>query len=837
MNDLYNALYDLIETQKTLVLPSEMAARSLMSCYVKDRKKAIAFSSVIAFDTFKKEYFAIDEGMKASDSITRLLFSKDLVENYSDRLAYFIPDNSYEELKERMVYYIASTLAELEDEGRINKEAEKDVSFIKQKYDEFLEKTSYYEPAYVQSRECKSSKQYVLVFAEENLAMLSFYNALRDKKNIEIFHREKNELDTLYLYENEKMEIRNTLLSIKEDVKSGFTLDEIAITTAAYERLRPFLERDSYLLDLPLSFMKEKSALESPASRIFKDLKDIYDTDFDLESLEKFFLSSSYPFRYRDDARRFILNAISMGIKKRGDDNRYRAADVKEIYHDLEHYVVSINETSDPDYLINQIKSLFEKLLDDGQFSNNEDDERVSSYMMDRLISFSERVKEFRDAGLLVKKERLYPLFLKAEQNSIYVSRDRADGVRVYPLSLDVGLHFSKRYVIALNESEARLIKKNISYLSDYELADERIEIDITKNLMTLYEETSDNVIYSASNNTYNGYTLPLTDFKCKEKASMLKDAIENEHKILKDKSLDYDLYPITQKGFLAAKDKSLALKKSEEDVASKLKIAVNFPPSWNFSVSQIDGYLACPFSYYANYILNLSRNRDYKVDSYPYFEIGNILHKAIELYFKDEHDNSSLSEKVVNILDYLLSLWQKRKVIDRNMEVIDARSDFKALSDEMKVYIKATYTDGLIKVIDAVEKKMGRIRTEEQIDGSIASYPFKGFIDCVVEYDDSVSLIDFKTKNAPKDSLQFDIYSYLYKKKYGINVFDASYALIKDGRISSKKELLEDEELEALIDESISSMNAGDFHGVNTESSCKSCSLKGLCRRRFFVR
>ena len=103
-----------------------------------------------------------------------------------------------------------------------------------------------------------------------SIEMTTLLMRIKDKRNILTLDVDCSHLGSLTLYENEKQEIRNVFLQIKELVKSGVGLDEIAISTAGYERLRPYFERESYFLDIPLSFMLGKSPLSYPAGRIFR---------------------------------------------------------------------------------------------------------------------------------------------------------------------------------------------------------------------------------------------------------------------------------------------------------------------------------------------------------------------------------------------------------------------------------------------------------------------------------------------------------------------------------------------------------------------------------------
>ncbi len=836
MNDLYETLFCMIDSGKKLVLPTENAARSLLECYVREKKCSVSFSSCIAFDRFREMLFKRDSSKKPADSLVRLLFSKSFVSRNSDRIRYFIPDSGYEELKERIVYYIASLLPSFDEDASMNSDLEKDVRLLKESYEEFLDKAGYYEPSYIRGLENMLNEEYVLLFPSSSLEMLSFLRCIRDKRNISIYEPYKRCLDAVEVYENEKIEIRNTFLKIKELVKGRVPLDRIILTVSGYERLRPYIEREAYLFDIPLNFIRGKSALEYPAGKIFRLMKDLYDNDYDIKILEKLLLDQSLPLRDAGSSRRFVLNAIERGISRAtGDKVRYSECDVNSVYHDLKHYVDSINATSDPDYLVNQVKSLFQKLLKDEQFTGNAEDERVLSHIMDSLLKFSSYVKEFK-SGSLLSSERLFPLFLHYMDSQVYVPQEKVKGVKVYPLKEDAGVYSDYRFIIALNETDARLKKKNVSPLSDYEMLSERDEIDITGNLLSLYKEISGAVTYSASINTYNGYSLPLTEFAAKTDGKLLKDPIGNEHNILKEKSIDYDLYPLTKLSYENASDKALALKRPEEDAASEMRAkGVLDPASWTFSSSQADKFSRCPYLYLLDYVMHLSSSRPYEIEDFPYFELGNALHKVIELYYKN--GGGDVDEKVDEYLGSILDLWQVRKELGRDLEVRNMDYSALSLTDETRLYIESKYRSGLIRLINEINSREMDVNLEVKLEGEISSLLFKGYSDAVlIDEDGKAEIMDFKSTKVPSSSMQFDIYRFLLEKS-GTAVASAHYATIKDGKVKKAYSFSGNEELEKKVAEMGDKIKEGEFKAVNSASGCKDCRRKGICRRRFFVR
>ena len=305
----------------------------------------------------------------------------------------------------------------------------------------------------------------------------------------------------------------------------------------------------------------------------------------------------------------------------------------------------------------------------------------------------------------------------------------------------------------------------------------------------------------------------------------------------MKNHDFDYDLYPVQKLSFESGCNKALKIRRNDEDLAGNLHI--KWPEydknTWRFSSSQIDKYIRCPFLYALDNIFQLSREREYEINTYPAMEIGSRLHKVIELYFKN--GGGDVEKKVEEYLNLVLDLWQRRITLDRNMEEKRLGRDVIALSDQMREYVYLRYRDGLVSLISLLNERGEKYSLEENIKGKIGELNFTAFLDCVLIRTDDVDIFDFKTTRAPTTSMQFDVYRILYESITGKKVSSACYAIIREGKIKRSVIFRNKEDVLEIVNACADAIEEGDFHGSNNAKSCQDCNAKGICRRRFFVR
>lgn len=863
MQEIFKKLYARMNEGKIIVMPSEDARRRLLLSYAQYEKKTISSQSAIASDTFISYFFPENEKLLKADLSSRLVFASYIVSKKRKYLPYLIPDNVSSMLDSRLIHSIASLLPHLEEEGALPfRKAEADLNFLRKEYGEYLSRSGLYEPSFISNAK-PFDGPYVLFCPECDMALSEFLSRAGRRslvgKGIEIVSSECDVSRPLYVYRNEREEIRDTFAFVRALLDHGEDQDEIAITCSNTEGLRKHIEREARLFSVPILFQRGRKVLEYPVGSILKSVREIAENSFDIDSLKGFFLNPSLPFKDRKSVRTFIKKAISGSVTRRKESNdRYLSFDENGVYRTLLHYVQLITGAKDSDDLSDGIMGMMERFFGRNAFEDSVEDGPVMSFIISQLGQLREAMKKAEILGYGTDAN-VFSLFLSVLESAVYVPQKREKGVRILSLGDAIGFPLSYHFVIDLNEKEGVYSARPLSYFSDFELAGKRKERDMLLPLLSSYEKSADNLIISASVETYRGNMLPsmkigkkiyvgkgggddpfliVGRMKRGEDVSLFLDEYTLERKINRREYRGRISYPLQRKSFYYALSSALDTEKLR--FCNSIVWDRHFPIDIRFekySFSQVDRFFQCHYQYLLVYYMGLDKVCRYRSDDFPHLEIGTRLHNIIERYF-------SSGSRCVDDLDDLFSLemdlWEKRLVFDkRTGKNENLPVNVQDLTPLLRKYIENKFLINMKTVLLSLEEVVGNgyiPSVERNVVQDIAGRKFNAYIDLMLENDDDVILIDFKKGSlAPRNKLQFDIYSSLVEKDSGKRVLTTEYAMLGSGKIETHK-LLPKEELEEKISTFFSKLEEGDFHASKDARNCASCPFRGICRRRFFI-
>jgi RecB family exonuclease len=245
------------------------------------------------------------------------------------------------------------------------------------------------------------------------------------------------------------------------------------------------------------------------------------------------------------------------------------------------------------------------------------------------------------------------------------------------------------------------------------------------------------------------------------------------------------------------------------------------------FRVTDIDYYRKCPFRFYLDKILGL------EIETPPRFEVeyrqwGTLAHRTMEHLFKDK---------------------------DWEMDDFEARL-FRSLEKSLReVPIAEFWADVTREIfrnlLPLLRKQEAEIRmkgyrpwlAEEKIEAEINGIKLRGKIDRVDirkaqaggSSEDSVILLDYKTGEIDKKSLQLPLYARMWQVTHPQQVDEAGYYSLKDGKVTSyppKKKSMEEFIQEALEETAalIGQIREGMFPAEPVNNACRNCSHDALC-------
>lgn len=130
-------------------------------------------------------------------------------------------------------------------------------------------------------------------------------------------------------------------------------------------------------------------------------------------------------------------------------------------------------------------------------------------------------------------------------------------------------------------------------------------------------------------------------------------------------------------------------------------------------SVSQLEKYNACPFSYYLKYILKLKEKEEFKIQS---FDTGSFMHEIIDTFFEEINEeklNKITDEEIEKIIQKIIN----EKLLKINNYIFTATEKYKLLVERLKRVI--------IKSLKYIIQTL--VQSEFKLEGTEVEFSEKG--------------------------------------------------------------------------------------------------------------
>lgn len=840
-------IYPRLKEGRILVFPTEESARAVAVSYVLEEKRGLLANQCISFDTFSSLFYSNDNGYRYADNLDRTIFSQWFIEKNADAMEYFY-SREYPEMARFLPHFILKMLPTLEealsDGMKLDKLLVYDLSLIMAQYSEFLKKNEVYELSYQEIDNSVDLSNFYLVSKDAFPKEVKLQRKLVD---VDIRNIEPGEIESEYrVYELEKEEIRATFVEIRKLLDSGVGLEEIAISSSALDRLKPYLELEGKLFSIPLEFVAGENVLDSLPGFFLKSILELYSGGYQIDDMKKFFLSPTMPFKAKDDIRTFILKAIQFSISNARDrnDDRYARIYIESSafsYKEFRRVLDRLMSEMNPDRCQQYFQELLNVLFGPERFIDSEIDNNVFGIIQDNLKAFLNRVRRARENGYNLK-EPLFQMFISYLDDVKYVPIEKEKGVKVYPFGQGAATPFEYHFVISLNENESKALVKDASFLSQYErkgIDDE----DVTANLLRTYQGFSTHLYLSGARKTYQGVVLPLVLLKEKEVPAVYsyRDSyiIENS-----DRRGDARIYPLQREAY------ERAFKSSLRDSRRGEFYTESIDENPYLSYTSITDYKKCHFYYALCYKFGLKNLPRYEIDTYDYLEIGNRLHSILERF--DRYGKNDDIDQLEKYFDQEMNIWQEGKCYSYENGLEELRnlpSGYAIPTKQMVRYLKNKYLGKMKALVEEIRKESivldDGVEKAYRVEFPEYGFNLKGRIDKIARSKESEDLILYdyktgkefdKTEIAEKD-LQFYIYKLLVENDSDEKVECGKFIFIKSGKI--KQGMDKDATVSIVIDRIRSANNgikSGDWMKSENNQTCSGCEFKGICRKRFVI-
>ena len=819
------------QTDSTLVFPTENAARHWLCMYVRQRKASVLASRAIALDSFAKLFAPVDE-KKPANKYHRLVFVSDFLSSRQTGLKYLYDDAFYP-YRRRFISFLTAVLPQLsvlESCSGIGKTLYSDLSILKRRYKEFLEKYGLFEPEWEKHSADYykgQSSDYVLVGYQGDIQMQKLMAQLGDIKSVSSLDLKVSKAPCYEHYKTQEAELEALFQRLQNLKKKGVSVSDIIISTPALDILRQRLEKKACEYNIPLSFMGSVDILATVPGRYLSSLMQCLSERLSFHSLESLLLNSALGYldmsTNRSIIRFMIDNNIQGGSLDVKDDELIKALSrcglTKELsfYKSFKSALISLKKSSDADELIRNLHVITSLLFSSDEFNKApHQDSDVYSFILSQLSDLGRTL-----SSLGLKMDDIFGIFMDQIQRLSYVPQDKTAGIKVYRYGQDQLLYVPYHFVIGLSDANSQTKESDLDFLEDHEVSS-RATYDVTQKLFEYYASSGDNVYISGSEASYEGSSSAPTYF-------ILNNAVVEKSFIPE---------PVFEKSDAVsfAYASKTSFDETGEDLAKGASAFNRDPDSKPLSYSSISNYVKCPYMSFVE--------SDYLPGAPEYFEpakqddseIGSFLHSVIEGFM-----NLHLGEFLYpEHLDEYHS--QIEKTMDRMLEQNIIFDPY------MKASIRGNYLDSLKNALNLLLIPPKNPRTRGYVG------PFKplkneyklnknpsyiGYIDTIImDESGKIHLLDYK-KGGADPTYQLVLYRRLYEEnpQFGSDVGECLfYSMGKSSfrGFSSDDWLMQSQKLDEDIQRLRNGYSSGTWNATPSKEACQRCKERSICRRRF---
>lgn len=834
------------DSGKTLVFPTEVAARSNLSSYLVQNQKALFRDRSISWDTFKLNCTQIPQGKKASTLINRILFADLFFERNATILKYYsiqkFPEalDNCKDLFVRQLPYFKQALDHRENIGR---EMAYDIELAVKQYQEYLEAGNLYEKEYLEPDFSSCDAENTVLVCASGVKDFRVEEALKYLHSIEI------EQDvSLTVWKNTLAEVRSAARNIYKLLQDGEKGENIAITLTDYDKVAPYLEDEAYKRSIKLNFINGKNLVQYPSGSFFTQINNLASKDFEFEALRGFLLNPAFPFS-DIEKNRAVVRELAENNAYGGIQEHLRKLEDPAYLEKLASYVKGIAFAKDCNQIRSAVNGFQDDFFKDGSFTStgNEIDIDVFRKCMDILDLLED---EHADSS--------FDTFLRILSNTRYTPNEKKEGIKVYSYPVSCGLNVKYHFVLGVDDESTRQRRLPVDFIKDNDLLKgSEIGAAVIKSF-----SLSQNIFLSCSLQTFSGAVTPAISVKDKVNGVSEEDSYTQEVLMWRGENGSFvpgkaqaeffksdNLEDYIKRRWKRQQGGQGAQGEQGEQGAQGAQGAQGgqrrFNPKYlsaasTLSATSIKEYETCPFRYKCRYI-DLIEEAQLDPKTTDALEIGNILHKTYQQYFTKNKTCSDLCTKEAG--------EELKSILNSN---IRAYSHEKNAPDSLHLYrLSSEYSEKLIKIVFPNERARAKFRLEDyKVSAMEKAFSFDldgatycGRIDCILEKEDgTLAVLDFKKNTVDRQSVQVFLYAMAIRKTTGKEADQGAYYSIDGQKFAdswtdsqSLKEL--EPEIVQRLNRAVSGIKEGNFEPTPTQAGCASCSYSRICRTRYVIK
>jgi hypothetical protein len=543
MNPVIDALRKHIPNRDArFVFPSAVAADlwARKTCAL-GLARSVASARFLAWDRFKEGL--IRESGSPAAAVTRKLFAEALIRKNAETgcLKAVVPPE-YKREGKIFVPFIARILPSLAYREKLTKSPgpeqaaardaeDEDFDFIKKEYAAFLERHGLFEPSWEEVSLREDNALYVLFFPELIEDFAEYDALLRGPRFIRVNAEAVPAAGVLYHYRSAREEIRSAVTEIEKLHEEGIPYEDMALSVPGLEEMEPYIVKEFYLRQIPVSLRAGKILGETGAGRLFSLVNECVNAGFSFNSLKTLLLNDHIPWKEREKNRALIRYGIKYNCVSGYVQNRKTVDIWEEAFKEIH----DGGELELRRYYREELKPLVQALVRSKNFSAIRDhyfafrgrllsmenisgaDNAVLARCVEELSSLIDLEEQFNDPSLIPSSP--YAFFLSCLEEQEYVRANPGPGVNIYRWRVAAAAPFACHYVLNASQSAASVLYQPLKFLRpDKRRALGLEDRDASAAFFTLCD-TGEEACYksrtriSSSAQTFSGWSIPHSFF------------------------------------------------------------------------------------------------------------------------------------------------------------------------------------------------------------------------------------------------------------------------------------------------------------------------------------
>ena len=801
--NLQNKIFKLIEEQKLLVFPNQIAADSWADFYaVTNPGKAVFSDRLVSWDRFVESCTQVPQNAEKAENAHRLFFVSEYLKK--EKLKTLCPPD-FPQSRANFEDEIASALSELPktlEDGNPDYALKADITKLLDAYKQYLEKNGLYERSYLVPDFSKAPEGTCLVFA----------SAMTDGSSEELASIEAEEEDLtgkIKVFDSSLAEIRYIFGQIRKLLKDGCAGSDIKVTTASKE-MYPWLEAEAQRAGLPISIVRGRKLSEFNAGKLFNAIKNIVSNRWSVESIRNLLLNPAFPIKNREEFEKLVSFAVEYKVVPSNGASSWLfklgEKPLTETFVRLRDRIQAFESAKTFDALRQAIHAFEDDYLSEEQ----EEFKTVYTRCMEAL----ENLISIRETA---PSSSVFDFFLRLLSMTLYTPKTPSDAIAVYTYPSNAAMVAKHHFAIGFSDTDT-VAQRRVPPFTDRE------GLPVTDGLISSYLACGAQI--SCAVKSYSGEVSVPSFFTDRNQTEVVKgmtsDRLSDEEAMWRDGTVPgLKALPAQKIWFEKALESSLRERGERQfsSVETPLKI----------TATALSAFVKCPFRWYCSNVLGLEET-DYEADMADNLEVGNLLHDCLEQWLNEVEDLDNL--KTEESRKKLNSIFENRLAQYRHRD--------KAAYLPRQERILLHFPDILYKFADVDFGSGVKLNcTEKPFDVTFDGYRLKGRIDCILENKDGeYAVIDFKKKKIDKTSVQIQLYAKVMNK---LPVIGAYYS-IEEGKLekiwNSTDELkVQLENLDSVIERLKKAVENSDLEPTPSDDNCQNCEFRGICRRRYVIK